>query len=92
MTGPLHQVLAEVSAGTPTVAEIIRRTGLSDDVVRAALDHLVLSGRITSTKLSLGCPTTGCGTCPSAGGCALPAALGARRPGLVSLALTRPVA
>lgn len=92
MTGPLHQVLTEVTAGTPTLADISRRTGLSDDVVRAAVDHLVRTGRITTTELSLGCPDTGCGTCPSSSGCALPAALGARRPGLVSLTLARPVA
>ena len=87
MSGPLHLVLAEITAGTPTLTEISRRTGLSDDVVHAAIDHLVRAGRITSTELSLGCPTGGCGTCPSSGGCALPAALGGRRPGLVSLTL-----
>ncbi|HET7723827.1 MAG TPA: FeoC-like transcriptional regulator [Propionibacteriaceae bacterium] len=89
MSGPLHLVLAEIGAGTPTLAEISRRTGLSDDVVRAAVDHLVRAGRVTSSELSLGCPTGGCGTCPSSPGCALPKALGARRPGLVSLTLTR---
>ena len=93
MSGPLHLVLDEITAGTPTLAAIARRTGLSDDVVRAAVDHLVRAGRITSTELSLGCPTGGCGGCTSAGnGCTLPAALGDRRPGLVSLSLTRRVA
>lgn len=87
MSGPLSLVLTEISEGTPTLAEISRRTGLSDDVVRAAVDHLVRAGRITSSELSLGCPTGGCGTCPSSAGCALPQKLGARRPGLVSLTL-----
>jgi len=93
VSGPLHLVLDEITAGTPTLAAIARRTGLSDDVVRAAVDHLVRAGRITSAELSLGCPTGGCGSCPSAGnGCTLPAARGDRRPGLVSLSLTRRVA
>jgi len=92
VSGPLHLVLDEITAGTPTLAAIARRTGLSDDVVRAAVDHLVRAGRITSTELSLGCPTDGCGTCPSSDGCSLPASLGARRPGLVSLSLTRRIA
>jgi hypothetical protein len=87
VSGPLHLVLAEITAGTPTLTEIGRRTGLTDDVVHAAVDHLVRAGRITSTELSLGCPAGGCGTCPSSDGCALPAAIGARRPGLVSLTL-----
>ena len=92
MNGPLHLVLDEITAGTPTLAAIGRRTGLSDDVVRAAVDHLVRAGRLTSTEFSLGCPTGGCGTCLPSDGCSLPAALGARRPGLVSLSLTRAVA
>ena len=93
MSGPLHLVLDEITAGTPTLAAIARRTGLSDDVVRAAVDHLVRAGRITSTELSLGCPARDCGGCASAGNsCTLHAALGDRRPGLVSLSLTRRVA
>jgi hypothetical protein len=93
VSGPLHLVLDEITAGTPTLAAIARRTGLSDDVARAAIDHLVRAGRITSTELSLGCPTGGCSGCPSAGNsCTLPAASSDRRPGLVSLSLTRRVA
>ncbi len=93
MSGPLHLVLDEITAGTPTLAAIARRTGLSDDVVRAAVDHLVRAGRITSTELSFGCPAGGCGGCASAAnGCTLPAALGDRRPGLVRLSLTWRVA
>lgn len=88
MTSPLQVVLSQIEAGTPTVAEIARRTDLPDEMVRAAIDHLVRSGRLTSSELSVGCPTGGCGTCPSSGGCALPANV-SRRPGLVSLTLTR---
>ena len=93
MSGPLHLVLEEISAGTPTLAAIASRTGLSDNVVRAAIDHLVRAGRITSTELSLGCPAGGCGGCQPAGsGCTRPAALGDRRPGLVRLSRTGRVA
>jgi hypothetical protein len=93
VSGPLHLVLDEITAGTPTLAAIARRTGLSDDVVRAAVDHLVRAGRLTSTEVSLGCPTGRCGGCTSAGnGCTRPAVLGDGRPGLVSLSLTRRVA
>lgn len=91
MSGPLRLVLAEITAGTPTLAEIGRRTGLTDDVVHAAIDHLIRAGRLTSTEFSLGCVEGGCGTCPSSSGCSMPPSLGARRPGLVSLGLPRPV-
>lgn len=94
MSGPLSLVLAEIAAGTPTVTAMIRNTGLPDDVVRAALDHLVRSGRVTSAELSIGCPSGGCGSCDSAlasgsPGCGRAAPDPARRPGLVSLSLTR---
>jgi len=92
--GPLRQVLAEVEAGTPTVAEIARRAGLDEVVVHAAVDHLVRSGRLESRELSIGCPPSGCGGCASAGpeggpGCGRPAPVTGRRPGLVTLTLRR---
>lgn len=92
--GPLSQVLAAVEAGTPTVAEIARRSGLDEAVVHAAIDHLVRSGRIESRELSIGCPPSGCGGCASAGpdgapGCGRPAPVAGRRPGLVTLTLRR---
>ena len=37
MSGPLSTVLAQMQAGAPTVAEIVRRSGLEDSVVRAAV-------------------------------------------------------
>lgn len=91
--GPLSLVLAEVRAGTPTVAGIALRSGLDESVVRAAVDHLVRSGRIESRELSIGCPPSGCGGCASATagapGCGLPAPVPGRRPGLVTLTLSR---
>ena len=94
MSGPLTTVLAEMQAGTPTVAEIVRRSGLEDSVVRAAVEHLVRSGRVESRELSMGCPASGCGGCDSANddgapGCGLPSPVPGRRAGLVTLTLTR---
>ncbi|HEY3408765.1 MAG TPA: FeoC-like transcriptional regulator [Propionicimonas sp.] len=94
MTGPLTTVLAEMQAGAPTVAEIVRRSGLEDSVVRAAVDHLVRSGRVESRELSMGCPASGCGGCASATddgapGCGLPSPVPGRRAGLVTLSLAR---
>ncbi|MFT4109778.1 FeoC-like transcriptional regulator [Propionicimonas sp.] len=88
MTGPLSAVLAEVAAGTPTVVEMARRTGQPETVVRAALDHLVRTGRVESVAVPIGCPPSGCGGCASADGCG-------RVPGqrcLVTLSLSRRVA
>ena len=88
-------VLDEVRAGTPTVAEMARRCDLDEDVVRAAVEHLVRAGRIEARELSLGCPPSGCGGCASAGtdgepGCGRPAATTpGRRAGLVTLTLSR---
>lgn len=92
--GPLSMVLAEVEAGTPTVAEMARHSGLAKSVVRAAVEHLVRAGRIESRELSIGCPPSGCGGCASATGdgaegCGKPAPVPGRRPGLVTLTLTR---
>jgi len=94
VSGPLTTVLAEMQAGTPTVAEIVRRSGLEDSVVRAAVEHLVRSGRVESRELSMGCPASGCGGCASANddgapGCGLPSPVPGRRAGLVTLMLTR---
>ena len=94
MSGPLSSVLAELEAGTPTIAEMVRRSGLEESVLRAALDHLVRSGRVQSRELSMGCPDSGCGGCASASdagtpGCGLGAPVPGRRAGLVTLTLTR---
>ncbi len=90
--GPLSRVLAEVAAGTPTLTQMARNLGLDEEVVRAAVEHLVRSGRIESRELSLGCPPSGCGSCAVAsggGGCGHPEVVAGRRPGLVMLSLTR---
>jgi hypothetical protein len=86
--GPLSAVLAELTAGAPTLDDVARRTGLDRDVVGAAVDQLVRLGRVTSSTLATGCPDTGCGGCPTSGcgsrGAAAPAG---RRPVLVALSV-----
>jgi hypothetical protein len=73
--GPLRRVVDALAAGADTRAELTRRTGLSPDVVDGAVEHLMRTGRLRSAPLTSGCPSTGCGQCPSsrrdgAGGCA----------------------
>lgn len=75
MSGPLSAVLTQVERGTPTVSEIARRTGLSDEVARAAVDHLLRSGRLQADQVPIGCPPGGCGGCPVSATCAQPVML-----------------
>lgn len=85
-SGPLVAVLAELTAGAPTLDDVARRTGLARDVVEAAVEQLVRMGRVAASTLSSACPDTGCGGCVT-GGCAVPgrSAPGGRRPVLVAL-------
>ncbi|MBK9740164.1 MAG: hypothetical protein IPO93_11730 [Actinobacteria bacterium] len=71
MTAPLSAVLSAVSTGANTVGEIATRTGLSPDVVDAAVEHLRRMGKIGAVSLSSGCPDGGCTGCgsPSGSGC-----------------------
>lgn len=66
MSGPLTAVLDAYRAGAVTDAEASRATGLSLDVVGAAVDHLVRMGRLERQVLTFGCPSSGCGSCPLA--------------------------
>lgn len=95
MTGPLTAVLDAFAAGVHSVDEVVRHTGLSRDVVDAAIAHLVRSGRLEAKQLSVGCPDGGCGSCASglvdgSAGCGS-AAPSERRSGpvLVTLGLRR---
>jgi len=65
--GPLVAVLAELTAGTPTLDDVARRTGLARDVVEAAVAQLVRMGRVAASTLSSTCPDDGCGGCGSRG-------------------------
>jgi hypothetical protein len=70
--GPLTLLLDAVSSGCRTMPALVARTGLTPDVVRTGLDHLVLSGRLRARALSVGCPAGGCNSCALArGGCRL---------------------
>ncbi|MCA1780880.1 MAG: FeoC-like transcriptional regulator [Dermatophilaceae bacterium] len=77
--GPLRQVLAALDAGAHSLAEVSERTGLSRDVVAAAVEHLVRLGRLEARTLAIGCPDAGCGSCAS-GGADGSAGCGAARP------------
>lgn len=67
--GPVLLVLTAMRAGAHRPADIAQRTGLRNDVVRAAVDHLVRAGIVERPVLASGCPATGCGGC-GARGCA----------------------
>jgi hypothetical protein len=86
--GPLVAVLAELTAGTPTLDDVARRTGLTRDVVEAAVAQLVRMGRVTASTLSTTCPDDGCGGCAT-GRCGARGqpAPGGRRPVLVALSV-----
>lgn len=65
MSTPLRAVLDAFAAGARSRVDVARATGLRDDVVDAAIAHLVRIGRIEARELSLGCPGGGCGSCAS---------------------------
>ena len=86
-SGPLQAVLAAFRSGAGTVDEIAAGCGLTRDVVDAALEYLIRSGRLAAQPLA-GCPIDGCGGCPAGpAGAWCAAALSGRRPGPVLLTL-----
>jgi hypothetical protein len=92
VSAPLRSVLDAFGSGARSRHQLCRATGLSTDMVDAALDHLVRMGRLEARELSTGCPGGGCGSCASgvdgAPGCGAPAASSQRRgPVLVQLTL-----
>lgn len=87
MSGPLTRVHEALTGGARSRGEIAQRTGLDATVVDACFDHLLRMGRLTTETLSSGCPSGGCGSCPSAQdatGCGRPEA--SRGPVLITLA------
>lgn len=96
--GPLSAVLGAFSEGVHSLDEVAGRTGLSVDVVRACVDHLVRVGRLEAEQLAVGCPSGGCGSCASgtAGGTAGCGAAGPSDgrsgPVLVTISVRRPPA
>jgi hypothetical protein len=94
MSSPLRAVLDAFEHGAATRADIARSTGLRDDVVDAALEHLIRLGRISAQEMATGCPGGGCGSCASgvdgAPGCGASAPSPTRRgPALVQLSVRR---
>jgi hypothetical protein len=69
MSGPLTRVMAAVDGGAVTVAEVIDRTHLSEDTVRAALEALERMGRVRPEVLASGCLSQACGSCGVASSC-----------------------
>lgn len=65
MSSPLTSVLAAVSAGAISRADVAGRTGLARDVADAAIDHLVRMGRLDVQALGTSCPGGACGSCSS---------------------------
>lgn len=63
VTRPVSAVLDALTNGAGSLAEVRRRTGLRDDLVRAAADHLVRTGRLQKCALGAGCPPDACGGC-----------------------------
>ena len=66
---PLRAVLSAVSAGATTREELRRKVSYPDDVIDAALDHLIRTGRVATQPLTMGCVSTSCGGCPVAAKC-----------------------
>lgn len=65
--GPLAAVLAAFSGGAASTAEVRRLTRLDDDVVAAAVEHLIRMGRLERSAVDLGCAPEGCDGCPASG-------------------------
>lgn len=65
MNSPLRAVLAAFESGCATLSEVAEHAGLDRDLVDAAVDHLVRTGRLVAGTLSTGCPSDGCGSCAS---------------------------
>lgn len=92
--GPLRVVLDALGHGGHTRADLAHATGLSRDVVDAALEHLVRIGRVRAEDLGGACPSAGCGGCPSgradaSAGCGAPGPASSRGPVALTLAERR---
>ena len=70
MSRPVTSVLRALDGGAVTVAEVVDRTQLSEDIVRAALEALERMGRVRPESLAPGCLSQACGSCGSASNCA----------------------
>jgi len=92
---PFNLVLTALEQGANSHRELAARTGMSEDLVGAIVDHLQRAGMLTRDELAFGCPPSGCGGCSSAAenGSGCDAGIsdqGARRPVLIVLSPTPP--
>lgn len=60
----LSDVLDAATEGGSSVSGIAQRTGLTDAMVRVALDRLSALNLLERETLSSGCPASGCSGCP----------------------------
>jgi hypothetical protein len=60
---PLRVVLDEMAKGTATLGKMAANSGIAEELLRAALEHLVRIGKVASIELG-GCAAGGCGSCP----------------------------
>lgn len=73
MTTPLRAVLDAVDHGAITVPAIAERTGLTLEVVQAAVEHLRRMNRIGTLELRTSCAGGGCASCET--GCSASVAI-----------------
>lgn len=69
MTTPLRAVLEAVEQGVTTVPAIAERTGLREDVVHAAVEHLRRLNRLDTLHLRTVCGGGSCLSCDT--GCSV---------------------
>ncbi|MCW5951495.1 MAG: hypothetical protein KIT69_04500 [Propionibacteriaceae bacterium] len=67
MTAPVTAVLAEYEAGVRCVPDLVARTGLTPDLVRAITERLIRAGRVKPLVISSVCAPTGCRDCAATG-------------------------
>ena len=67
MTAPVTAVLTEIEAGVRSVPDLVSRTGLTPDMVRAVTDRLIRTGRVKPLVISSACAPTGCRDCAATG-------------------------
>lgn len=67
-SSPLRSVLTAFEDGARSRTDVCTSTGLRRDVVDAAIEHLLRTGRLDAEALTVGCPGGGGGSCASGAG------------------------
>lgn len=68
VASPLSAILEAFASDATSLDDIAASTGLARTVVEAGVEQLVRLGYLAEESISAGCPTTGCGSCPSGHG------------------------